>query len=57
MKEDQFVAHFQTGLVQWAWSPGIDQRGQQREAPPISYNEFIALTREWAAHGTPRPNR
>ena len=54
MKEDQFVAHFQTGLVRWAWSPGFDQRGQQREAPPISYNEFIALTR---AHGTPCPNR
>jgi hypothetical protein len=56
MKADQFVPHFQTGLVRWAWSPGFDQRRQERETPPIPYEQFIALTRQWVAQGTPCPN-
>jgi hypothetical protein len=56
MKADQFVPHFQTGLVRWAWSPGFDRRGQERETPPIPYERFIALTRQWVGEGTPCPN-
>lgn len=56
MKPDQFISHFETGLVRWAWSPGVDQRGQTRSAPPISYEGFMALTREWVANGARCPN-
>jgi hypothetical protein len=55
MKPNDFIPHFQTGLVRWAWSPGADQHGNPRLAPPIPYEQFLALTREWVAQGTPCP--
>ncbi len=55
MKPDQFIPHFRTGLVRWAWSPGTGRRGEPREPPPIPYEEFLALTREWVDRGTPCP--
>jgi hypothetical protein len=55
MKPSGFVSHFQTALVRWAWSPGTDQHGGRRASPPIEYQQFIALTREWVARGTPCP--
>ncbi len=55
MKPSEFIAHFHTGLVQWAWSPGAGPRGERRDAPPIPYEQFLALTREWVDLGTPCP--
>jgi hypothetical protein len=55
MKPNQFIPHFQTGLVQWAWSPGTDQHGRQRSVPPIPYEQFLGVTRDWVSEGTPCP--
>ena len=56
MKPAQFVPHFRTGLVRWAWSPGADSRGHPRSQPPIAYEEFIGLTQEWVSKATACPN-
>lgn len=56
MKPAQFVPHFRTGLVRWAWSPGTDSRGHDRTSPPIGYDQFIALTQEWATNGAACPS-
>jgi hypothetical protein len=55
MKPDQFIPHFRTGLVRWAWSPGAGPQGVTREAPPISYEQFLTLAREWIDRGAPCP--
>jgi mono/diheme cytochrome c family protein len=49
MRTDQFVPHFGTSLVRWAWEPGRDRTGRERSKPPIPYDQFIALTRDWVA--------
>jgi hypothetical protein len=56
MKPGQFIPHFQTGLVRWAWSPGMGPRGERRDSPPISHERFLALTREWIDRGAPCPD-
>ena len=56
MKPHQFIPHFQTGLVRWAWSPGAGPHGEMRNAPPIPYERFMVLTREWIDRGAPCPN-
>ncbi len=56
MKPGQFIPHFQTGLVRWAWSPGAGSHGEMRDAPPIPYERFMALTREWIDRGAPCPD-
>jgi hypothetical protein len=56
MKPDQFVAHYRTGLVRWAWSPGVDHRGHARAVPPIPYEQFIRLTQEWVTKGSACPS-
>jgi hypothetical protein len=56
MKPADFTAHFETGLVRWAWSPGARARGELRDAPPIPYAQFMALTREWIDLGAPCPD-
>jgi hypothetical protein len=55
MKPREFIPHLQTGLVRWAWSPGAGPRGDARDAPPLPYEQFLALTREWVDHGAPCP--
>jgi hypothetical protein len=55
MKQAAFIPHFHTGLVRWAWSPGTRAHGETREAPPIPYEQFLTLTREWIELGTPCP--
>ena len=49
------VAHMQTPLVQWAWSPGPDLDGHPRAPPPISSADFIDLTRQWVRSGASCP--
>ncbi len=56
MKPHQFIPHFQTGLVRWAWSPGTGPHGEMRNTPPIPYERFMALTREWIDRGAPCPD-
>jgi hypothetical protein len=56
MRAGQFIPHFQTGLVRWAWSPGPGPRGEMRDALPIPYERFIALTREWIDRRMPCPD-
>jgi hypothetical protein len=56
MKPHQFIPHFRTGLVRWAWSPGAGPRGEKREAPPVSHEQFLALTREWIDDGALCPD-
>jgi hypothetical protein len=56
MRPAEFVPHFETPLVRWAWSPGANASGVARSPPPVPYERFIALTRQWVAQGTPCPD-
>jgi hypothetical protein len=51
------VAHIQTPVVQWAWSPGVDLDGKQRSTPPLSRSQFLALVQAWADSGAPCPGQ
>ncbi len=53
---DQLIAHLETDLVQWAWSPGIDLDGKSREPPPVARQKFLKLARDWIATGASCPN-
>ena len=55
MRPNQLVAHFNTGLVRWAWSPGSTSSGTPRTSPPLSHEQFIDLTRQWVASGSECP--
>jgi hypothetical protein len=55
MKPDQFVDHFNTAFVRWAWAPGIDAHGTPRTVPPIPHDQFVALTQQWVATGAACP--
>jgi hypothetical protein len=55
MKPHQFIGHFQSGLVRWAWSAGAGPQGWTRNAPPFPYEHFLALTSEWVDRGAPCP--
>lgn len=55
MKPQSLVAHFNTGLVRWAWSPGSDAHGHRRTPPPLSHDAFIALTKQWVNSGATCP--
>jgi hypothetical protein len=55
MKPAQFVPHFDTALVRWAWTPGTDAHGRTRSLPPVSHEQFVALTQQWIATGATCP--
>lgn len=38
-------------LVLWAWDPGIDAEGNEREKPPVPKDEYIAAVKEWIKNG------
>ena len=38
-------------LVLWAWDPGVDAEGNQREIPPVSKEEFATAVKTWFANG------
>jgi len=44
-------------LVLWAWEPGIDAEGNQRERPPIGKEEYIAAVKEWIKGGAIIPEK
>ena len=55
MRPDKLVAHLNTGLVRWAWSPGTTARGMPRTTPPLSHEQFVELARRWVASGNECP--
>jgi hypothetical protein len=55
MSPDQMLPHFATGLIRWGWEPGTTTHGLARATPPISYDEFIRLTRRWIESGATCP--
>lgn len=38
-------------LVLWAWNPGVDANGNQRELPPVSKEDYIAAVKKWFEEG------
>jgi hypothetical protein len=50
------IDHLHTGLVRWAWNPGVDQHGRPRTKPPVGYAEFLAAATRWVASGAACPN-
>lgn len=38
-------------LVLWAWDPGVDAEGIEREKPPVAKEEFIEAVRDWINAG------
>ena len=55
MKPDQMLPHFATGLIRWGWAPGANAHGRTRTTPPMSYSEFIGLTKRWIESGAKCP--
>jgi hypothetical protein len=56
MKPEQLPAHFDTSLVAWAWSPGVDAHGRARTRPPLSHDRFTEITRQWVGSGAICPS-
>ncbi|MEL6133015.1 MAG: hypothetical protein AAFR59_06580 [Bacteroidota bacterium] len=42
-------------LVLWAWEPGIDAAGNERELPPVPKDEYIAAVKKWIELGAVIP--
>ncbi len=55
MKPRQMLPHFATSLIRWGWAPGTDARGSARTTPPMSYDDFVGLTKRWIASGAVCP--
>lgn len=55
LKPEQLVAHLNTGLVRWAWSPGVNAQGQPRSTPPMSHRRFVEIASQWVATGATCP--
>ena len=56
MPPAKLVEHLQTSLVRWSFAPGIDPRGKQRTTPGMSFDQFVALARQWVASGAQCPD-
>ena len=49
---EELVEHLtEDPLVLWAWEPGIDDEGMQREKPPVSKEDFIFAVKAWFDSG------
>lgn len=42
-------------LVLWAWEPGVDAEGNQRELPPVPKEEYIEAVKKWVELGAKIP--
>lgn len=42
-------------LVLWAWKPGVDANGKQREIPPVSEEDFKTAVELWFSNGAVVP--
>lgn len=55
---EELVKHMtEDELVLWAWKPGIDANGKQRELPPVSESEFKEAVEQWFADGAVIPSK
>ena len=53
---DELVKHLtEHALVLWAWDPGVNADGVQREVPPVPKDEYIQAVKDWAAAGANIP--
>jgi len=43
-------------LVLWAWDPGINEEGIERERPPTPKEDFIQAVKEWISSGAIIPS-
>ena len=43
-------------LVLWAFNPGLNNEGEQREKPPVSKEAYLKAVRQWVAEGAIIPN-
>jgi hypothetical protein len=50
------IAHLNTNLVRWAWSPGLTSKGTPRNTPPGSHDAFVTLMENWLEAGASCPN-
>lgn len=55
-KEDVMHHLTEHELVLWAWEPGVDAQGNQRETPPLSKDEYIKVVKQWFKDGAVIPN-
>jgi hypothetical protein len=44
-------------LVLWAWDPGINAAGNQRELPPVSKENYIKAVKDWIDNGAVIPTK
>lgn len=50
--QDDILKHLtEDELVLWAWKPGVNEEGVERETPPVSKENFIQAVKEWIAAG------
>jgi len=47
--------HEREALVLWAFNPGRRRDGAARSLPPLTHEEFVAVTRTWIEAGMPCP--
>lgn len=53
---EELVKHMtEDELVLWAWKPGVDANGKQREMPPVSEEDFKTAVELWFATGAVVP--
>jgi hypothetical protein len=50
------IAHLDSNLVRWAWSPGVTRDGTPRDTPPGSHDAFVTLMENWVKAGARCPN-
>jgi len=49
--------HEEAELVLYAWTPGRRPDGSQRTPPPLTHDQFVAVTRTWVEAGMPCPQQ
>ena len=55
---EELVEHMTADeLVLWAWEPGIDANGKERELPPVSKEDFKVAVRYWFDNGAEIPTK
>lgn len=55
---EELVTHMtEDELVLWAWNPGVDANGIQREKPPVSEEDFKKAVEKWFDEGAPIPSK
>lgn len=47
--------HEDEPLVRWSFQPGRRTDGSMRTPPPLTFEQFVAASRTWAAAGAPCP--